>query len=63
MSSSKKLSQANKKKSSADDDMTRLNVHLEADLYAQIKVRCALERRSITDITRELWVTYLKTKL
>jgi len=45
------------------DDMTRLNVEIESAIYAQIKARCALERKSISEATRELWISHLKTNL
>lgn len=56
---------AAKKKATKDsnEEMTRLNVEIESTLYAQIKARCALERKSISEATRELWINHLKTKL
>ena len=37
----------------------RLNVDIEESLYKKIKMRSAEEGRSVTDITRDLWVEYL----
>lgn len=37
----------------------RLNADVEDSLYRRIKVRAAEEGRTITDITRDLWVKYL----
>lgn len=37
----------------------RLNADIEEDLYKKIKTRAVQEGRSVTDITRELWITYL----
>lgn len=37
----------------------RLNAEIEDNLYRQIKVRAVEEGRSISDITRSLWVEYL----
>ena len=37
----------------------RLNAEIEDSLYRRIKIRTAEEGRSISDITRELWVEYL----
>lgn len=37
----------------------RLNTDVEATLYRRIKGQAALEDRSISDITRQLWVEYL----
>ncbi len=37
----------------------RLNTEIEAGLYRRIKSRAVLEDRSISDITRELWIDYL----
>jgi len=37
----------------------RLNAEIETDLYRRIKTRAAHEGRSISDITRHLWVEYL----
>jgi len=38
---------------------SRLNADIEKSLYREIKIRCAEEDRSISEITRELWVEYL----
>ena len=40
-------------------DTKRLNTVIEADLYRRIKTRAAQEERSISDITRKLWIEYL----
>jgi hypothetical protein len=37
----------------------RLNTDLEASLYRRIKAQAVREDRSISDITRQLWVEYL----
>ena len=37
----------------------RLNAEVEASLYRRIKVRAVTEDRTISDITRQLWVEYL----
>lgn len=37
----------------------RLNAHVEASLYKRIKARAVEEERSISEITRQLWVEYL----
>lgn len=37
----------------------RLNADVEATLYRRIKGQAALEDRSISDITRQLWLEYL----
>jgi hypothetical protein len=37
----------------------RLNADVEASLYRRIKARAAHEERSISDITRALWLEYL----
>jgi len=39
----------------------RLNAEVEANLYKQIKTRAVMEERSISDITRQLWIDYLAT--
>lgn len=46
-----------------DSKKKRLNVVVDEDLYQQIKVRSVLEKRTITDITIELWKSYLKSKI
>lgn len=40
----------------------RLNAEVEADLYKQIKTRAVMDERSISDITRQLWIDYLATE-
>ena len=37
----------------------RLNADIEAGLYKRIKARALEEDRSVSDITRELWIEYL----
>lgn len=37
----------------------RLNADIEDSLYRQIKLRAAEEGRTISEITRNLWVEYL----
>jgi hypothetical protein len=38
----------------------RLNADIDKSLYKKIKVRCAEEERSISEITKQLWIDYLK---
>lgn len=37
----------------------RLNTDIEDSLYKRIKIRAIEEGRSISEITRELWIEYL----
>jgi len=37
----------------------RLNAEIEESLYRQIKMKAVEDGRSISDITRQLWVEYL----
>lgn len=37
----------------------RLNTDIEDSLYKQIKIKAIEEGRSISEITRQLWVEYL----
>lgn len=37
----------------------RLNVEIEDSLYRRIKIRAAEENRTISEITRELWIEFL----
>lgn len=37
----------------------RLNVEVEAALYKRIRARALEEDRSVSEITRELWIKYL----
>ncbi|MAM39066.1 MAG: hypothetical protein CL949_11335 [Erythrobacter sp.] len=37
----------------------RLNAEIEDSLYRRIKIRAAEENRTISEITRELWVEFL----
>ncbi|MEM9716012.1 MAG: hypothetical protein AAF826_05790 [Pseudomonadota bacterium] len=45
--------------SDATEKKRRLNADVEDSLYRQIKVRAAEEGRTISEITRELWLEYL----
>jgi len=38
----------------------RLNSDVDHRLYQQIKLQCVLEGRNISEMTRHLWVEYLK---
>ena len=44
---------------SADEPKKRLNAEIEASLYRRIKAQAAHEDRTISDITRALWLEYL----
>lgn len=46
---------------STDEPKKRLNAEIEASLYRRIKTRAAHEDRTISEITRELWIEYLST--
>ncbi|MEQ3750328.1 MAG: hypothetical protein ABNH26_13225 [Celeribacter sp.] len=37
----------------------RLNAEIENSLYRRIKIRAAEENRTISEITRELWIEFL----
>jgi len=37
----------------------RLNAEIEESLYHRIKIKAVEEGRTISDITRELWIEYL----
>lgn len=37
----------------------RLNAEIEESLYKKIKMKSLEEGRSISDITREMWIEYL----
>ena len=37
----------------------RLNAEIEDTLYRRIKIKAAEENRTISDITRELWIEFL----
>ncbi len=43
----------------ANEPKKRLNAEVEASLYRRIKARAVAEDRTISDITRQLWVEYL----
>lgn len=45
----------------SDNATIRLNADVDPNLYHAIKVHCALENRSISEMTRFLWVQYLKS--
>lgn len=64
--SSKRPSQRDEIKSKLLSDVTgtnekkrRLNAEIEDSLYRRIKGRAAEEGRTISSITRDLWVEYL----
>lgn len=64
--SSKRPSQRDEIKSKLLSDVTetnekkrRLNAEIEDSLYRRIKGRAAAEGRTISSITRDLWVEYL----
>lgn len=42
-----------------DDKKRRLNTEIEDSLYRRIKGQAAEEGRTISSITRELWIEYL----
>ncbi len=37
----------------------RLNAEIEADLYRRIRSKALMEDRSVSEITRQLWIQYL----
>lgn len=43
----------------AHEPKKRLNADVEAGLYRRIKTQALREDRSISDITRNLWIEYL----
>jgi hypothetical protein len=43
----------------ASEKKKRLNAEIEESLYRQIKMKAVEDGRSISDITRQLWVEYL----
>jgi hypothetical protein len=43
----------------AGESKARLNADIEKSLYRKIKMRCLEEDRSISEITRQLWIEYL----
>jgi hypothetical protein len=43
----------------SNEKKRRLNADIEDALYKRIKIRAAEEGRTISDITRELWIEYL----
>ena len=64
--SSKRPSRSDETKSKLMRDVTetaerkrRLNAEIEDGLYRRIKARAAEDGRTISDITRELWIEYL----
>lgn len=66
MLSTNRPSKANKTREKLLQDVTetakkmrRLNTDIEESLYKKIKLRAIEEDRSISEITRQLWVEYL----
>jgi len=54
-------SKARLKKSLFDDsEKTRLNCEMEKTLYKRIQKRAIDEERTVSKITRQLWVEYLE---
>ncbi len=43
----------------ATEPVRRLNTNIEDSLYKKIKMKSAEDGRSISEITRQLWVEYL----
>ena len=43
----------------ASEKKRRLNAEIEDSLYRRIKIRAAEDGRSISDITRTLWLEYM----
>lgn len=41
------------------DKPRRLNANIEESLYRQIKAKAGEEGRTVSDITRQLWLEYL----
>jgi len=67
--SSKRPSQRDEIKSKLLNDVTeatsktrRLNAEIEDSLYRRIKGRSAEEGRTISSITRDLWIEYLSKR-
>jgi len=46
---------------SHDEPKKRLNAEIEASLYRRIKAQAVREERTISDITRKLWLEYLSS--
>ena len=44
----------------AGESTKRLNTDVDPRLYHQIKIHCAQENRTISEMTRFLWIEYLK---
>ncbi len=40
----------------------RLNVDFDLPLYKQMKTKAIMEDRTVAEITRELWIEYLKNQ-
>jgi hypothetical protein len=40
----------------------RLNADIEAGLYRRMKAQAVAEDRTLTEITRELWLEYLQKR-
>lgn len=43
----------------SSEKQRRLNAVIEESLYKKIKIKAAEEGRTISDMTRELWITLL----
>jgi hypothetical protein len=43
--------------------MRRLNIDMDADLYRRMKRQAVEEDRTLSQITRELWTEYLRTRV
>lgn len=48
-----------KKRMQDETPVKRLNAVVGIDLYDKIKDQCKTERRTISEITRQLWIDYL----
>lgn len=42
-----------------DEPKKRLNLDIEISLHRRIKAYCAMENKTIADITRQLWIEHL----
>ncbi len=61
----KRPSQSNPDKAKLLNQVTgestkRLNADVDPRLYHEIKIHCAHENRTISEMTRYLWIEYLK---
>lgn len=43
----------------SEEKKRRLNAEIEDSLYRRIKMRAAEEGRTISEMTREMWIEYL----